>query len=102
MAVDFSILMRIYVRTSYFFTSAAFLPLLSAAAREGHTGTVINISSMSGITRTSQHHFKYNVSKAATIHLSQLLAQEFRRPGVNVRVNNIAPGIFPSEMTGAS
>lgn len=85
----------------YFFTSAAFLPLLAAAAREGHTGTVINVSSMSGITRTSQHHFKYNVSKAAAIHLSQLLAQEFRRPGVKVRVNNIAPGIFPSEMTGA-
>ncbi|KAI0737735.1 NAD-P-binding protein [Daedaleopsis nitida] len=83
----------------YFFTSAAFLPLLSAAAREGHTGTVINVTSMSGITRTSQHHFKYNVSKAATIQLSTLLAQEFRRPGVNIRVNNIAPGIFPSEMT---
>ncbi|KAI0682644.1 NAD(P)-binding protein [Earliella scabrosa] len=83
----------------YFFTAAAFLPLLSAAAREGHTGTVINVTSMSGITRTSQHHFKYNVSKGAAIHLSQLLAQEFRRPGVKVRVNNIAPGIFPSEMT---
>ena len=84
----------------YFFTTAAFLPLLSAAARKGHTGSVINISSMSGITRTSQHHLKYNVSKAATIHLSTLLAQELRRPGVKVRVNSIAPGIFPSEMTG--
>ncbi|KAI0638550.1 NAD-P-binding protein [Trametes polyzona] len=83
----------------YFFTTAAFIPLLSAAQREGHTASVINISSMSGITRTSQHHFKYNVSKAATIHLSTLLAQELRRPGVKVRVNNIAPGIFPSEMT---
>ncbi|KAI0775881.1 NAD(P)-binding protein [Trametes elegans] len=83
----------------YFFTSAAFLPLLSAAARGRHTAVVINTTSMSGITRTSQHHFKYNVSKAAAIHLSTLLAQEFRRPGVKVRVNNIAPGIFPSEMT---
>ncbi|KAH9939232.1 NAD-P-binding protein [Epithele typhae] len=83
----------------YFFTAAAFLPLLNAAARDGHTGAVINISSMSGITRTTQHHFKYNVSKAAAIHLSTLLAQEFRRPGVRVRVNSIAPGIFPSEMT---
>ncbi|KAH9854979.1 NAD-P-binding protein [Lenzites betulinus] len=84
---------------SYFFTTVAFLPLLSAATREGHTGTVINISSMSGITRTSQHHFMYNVSKAATIQLNTLLAQELRRPGVKVRVNSIAPGIFPTEMT---
>ncbi|OJT11373.1 Rhamnolipids biosynthesis 3-oxoacyl-[acyl-carrier-protein] reductase [Trametes pubescens] len=83
----------------YFFTTAAFLPLLSAAGREGHTGSVINISSMSGITRTTQHHFKYNVSKAATIQLNILLAQELRRPGAKVRVNSIAPGIFPSEMT---
>ncbi|KAI4527135.1 NAD(P)-binding protein [Schizophyllum commune Loenen D] len=83
----------------HFFTSAAFIPLLSAATRPGHTGTVINISSMSGITRTSQHHFKYNVSKAADIHLTTLLAQELRRKAVNIRVNSIAPGIFPSEMT---
>ena len=39
------------------------------------------------------------MSNAKTIQLSQLLAQEFRRPGVKIRVNNIAPGIFPSEMT---
>jgi len=85
----------------YFFMTTAFLPLLHATSsgRSQHTGSVINISSMFGITRTSQHHFKYNVSKAATIHLSTLLAQEFRRKAVQVRVNNIAPGIFPSEMT---
>ena len=85
--------------TSHFFTTVAFLPLLSAAARPDHTASVINISSISGITRTSQHHFMYNVSKAASIQLNDLLAQELRRPGVKVRVNSIAPGIFPSEMT---
>lgn len=42
---------------------------------------------MSGITRTSQHHIKYNVSKAASIHLNTLLAQELRQNGVKVRVN---------------
>ena len=86
----------------HFFTTVAFLPLLSAATKRGagHTGNVINISSMSGITRTSQHHIAYNTSKAASIHLNTLLAQEMRRSGVQVRVNSIAPGIFPSEMSG--
>ncbi|KAK7041440.1 hypothetical protein VNI00_009306 [Paramarasmius palmivorus] len=85
----------------HFFTTAALIPLLSATStsRPGYTGSVINISSISGITRTTQHHFKYNVSKAASIHLNTLLAQELRRKGVNIRVNSIAPGIFPSEMT---
>lgn len=85
--------------TGHFFTASAFLPLLAAAARPGHTAGVINTASISGITRTSQHHIKYNASKAASIHLTQLLAQELRRPGINVRVNSISPGIFPSEMT---
>ncbi|KAK0450312.1 uncharacterized protein EV420DRAFT_1621946 [Desarmillaria tabescens] len=85
----------------HFFTATAFLPLLSAASnlRPDHTGNIINISSMSGITATSQYHIQYNVSKSASIQLTRLLAQEFKRPGVNVRVNSIAPGIFPSEMT---
>ncbi len=88
----------------HYFTSAAFLPLLSAASNSPseHTGTVINISSISGITSNSQHQFQYNVSKAASIQLTTLLAQEFRRPGVSVRVNSIAPGVFPSEMTSMS
>jgi len=83
----------------YFFTTVAFLPLLSAANSPGHTGTVINVSSISGIMRSSQKHFMYNVSKSATIQLNQLLAQELSQPGVKVRVNSIAPGLFPSEMT---
>lgn len=53
---------------------------------------------MSGITRTCQHHFNYN-AKATAIHLTSLLAQELRRNAVNVRVNSVAPGYFPSEMT---
>ncbi|KAG2156348.1 hypothetical protein DEU56DRAFT_231454 [Suillus clintonianus] len=87
-----------------FFTTTAFLPLLHASSlgKSQHTGSVINITSVSGITRTTQRHYKYNVSKAAAIHLSTLLAQEFRRKAVQVRVNNIAPGIFPSEMTTGS
>ncbi len=48
----------------------------------------------------TQHHPQYNTSKAALIQLTRHLAQEFKRPGVGVRVNGIAPGLFPSEMTG--
>jgi len=74
---------------SYYFMSSAFLPLLAAAskANPGRSAAIVNISSISGITRTTQHHPAYNVSKAATIHLNTLLAQEFSQPGVKVRVN---------------
>lgn len=87
--------------SGHFFTTAAFIPLLAATPNihSGRTPAVINTTSMSGITRTSQHHFKYNVAKAAAIHLTTLLSQELRRNAVNVRVNSVAPGYFPSEMT---
>ncbi|KAJ4482300.1 hypothetical protein J3R30DRAFT_3699730 [Lentinula aciculospora] len=60
----------------HFFTTAAFIPLLAATftVHPGRTAAVINNTSMSGITRTTQHHFKYNVSKGAAIHLTTLLA----------------------------
>lgn len=60
-------------------------------------GNIINISSMSGITPTSQNgQFNYNAGKAATISLSKMLATEFARRGLGVRVNCICPGYFPS------
>lgn len=47
--------------------------------------------------RNSQGHFSYNAAKGATVHLSKLMSSEFER--CDVRVNSIAPGYFPSEMT---
>ena len=84
-----------------FFTTTAFLPLLQKASEHQHaySGTVINITSISGLTKTAQHHFGYNASKGAAIHLSKLLASEIASNGLKIRVNNIAPGVFPSEMT---
>ncbi|WPG98644.1 Hypothetical protein R9X50_00143700 [Acrodontium crateriforme] len=87
---------------SYYFTSAAFLPLLCAAREHGfpEAGSILNISSISGITKESQNgQFSYNASKAATISLTEQLAVDFKRPGLEVRVNTLAPGYFPSEMT---
>lgn len=84
-----------------FFVTAAFLPLLSKSA-ELHphwSGTVINISSISGRVKSAQHHFSYNASKAAAAHLNRMLAAEIAENGHKIRVNSIAPGVFPSEMT---
>jgi len=87
---------------SVYFTSIAMLPLLCAARDHGYgeAGNIINISSISGITKESQWgQFSYNASKAATISLTDQLAVELKNPGLEVRVNHIAPGYFPSEMT---
>lgn len=104
---------------SYYFTSVAFLPLLCAARDHGYpeAGNIIvriinsttsvrsdsfadinetrfqNVSSISGITKESQNgQFSYNASKAATISLTEQLAVDFKRPGLEVRVNTLAPG----------
>jgi NAD(P)-dependent dehydrogenase (short-subunit alcohol dehydrogenase family) len=85
---------------SYFFTSFAFLPLLAAAKTVGgypEPGNIINLASMSGITKTSQRgQFNYNAGKAATISLSHQLATEFARRNLGIRVNVVCPGYFPS------
>ncbi|KAL9609908.1 MAG: hypothetical protein Q9167_005353 [Letrouitia subvulpina] len=98
--------------TSVYFTTVAFLPLLQASQSSPSSShplqshhpqrspSVIVISSMSGIMRDSQGHFAYNAAKGATIHLSKLMSAEFEK--ANVRVNSIAPGYFPSEMTAKS
>ena len=47
--------------------------------------------------RQSQGHFAYNAAKGATVHLAKLMSSEFEK--ASIRVNSIAPGYFPSEMT---
>lgn len=87
-----------------FFMTTAFLPLLAKGTDDepNWSSTVINISSISGLVKMSQHHFPYNASKAAAIHLTKMLAHEIASSKIKVRVNNIAPGVFPSEMTAQS
>ncbi|KAK0755592.1 hypothetical protein N5P37_011834 [Trichoderma harzianum] len=87
--------------TAVYFTTAALLPLLqkSTETHPGWSATVINISSISGLVKSSQNHFSYNTSKGATEHLTRMMAADFAAAGLKIRVNSIAPGIFPSEMT---
>lgn len=91
---------RTNVSQLYFMTTA-FLPLLQKGSEQkrGWSSTVINITSISGIVKVSQHHFAYNASKAAALHLTKMLAHEVMTSNLRIRVNNIAPGVFPSEMT---
>ncbi|KAJ4357799.1 uncharacterized protein N0V89_002375 [Didymosphaeria variabile] len=85
--------------TSVYFSVVALLPLLQAGTEtHGHlAASVIVISSMSGIMRHAQGHFSYNAAKGATVHLTKLMSAEFQK--ARIRVNSIAPGYFPSEMT---
>ncbi|KAI9671822.1 MAG: hypothetical protein M1831_003350 [Alyxoria varia] len=88
--------------TSVYFTTVAFLPLLQSASQSNsqYTASVITISSMSGLIRGSQGHFSYNAAKGATIQLTRLMSSEFLKAGI--RINSIAPGYFPSELTAQS
>lgn len=88
--------------TSVYFTTVAFLPLLQAGITpkgplNRFASSVIVTSSMSGLMRHAQGHFAYNAAKGATVHLTKLMSAEFQRAWI--RVNSIAPGYFPSEMT---
>lgn len=62
------------------------------------SGSIVNIASMMGLVGIGRiPQAAYNTSKAAVINLTREVAAQWARRGV--RVNAIAPGWFPSEMT---
>ncbi|KAI1129781.1 hypothetical protein F5Y10DRAFT_145452 [Nemania abortiva] len=88
--------------TSPYLVTAAFLPLLANAASSPaqQAGTVINNASLSGLLRmTQRQQYSYNVTKAAAIHLTRQMAFDLSHENIKVRVNGLALGYFPSEMT---
>lgn len=83
-----------------FFVGAAFLPLLAEGRvnTPGYSPSIINITSISGVMKGgSMGQFAYATSKAAAIHLTRIMASSFAE--AKIRVNSIAPGVFPSQMT---
>jgi len=83
-----------------YFMSAHFLPLLAKGNEtiKGYSSSIINITSISGIMKTpSSGQFAYAASKAAAIQVTRNLGNTLIN--TKVRVNSIAPGVFPSEMT---
>lgn len=94
--------MRTNVAAQYYM-SLAFLPLLAkgGSKTEGYSSQIVNVSSISGALKGSSCGQPiYATSKAAYTHLSRMLATTFQK--IPVRVNVIAPGLFPSEMTAGS
>ena len=65
--------------------------------RDGKGGSIINISSVAGINGLANFPSAYQATKAAVIHLTHNLGCSWADRGV--RVNAIAPGWFPSDMT---
>ena len=74
--------------------------MAQAAARVMQPGSsIVNISSVLGLTTAALPQAAYSASKAGVIGLTRDLAQQWTgRKGI--RVNAIAPGYFPTEMTG--
>ena len=86
---------------AHYFMTTGFLPILLRGNEQDHgwSSTVINISSTSGMINSSENHFPAGTCKAGTIQLTKVLAMEMAKAGLKVRINSIAPGIFPSEIT---
>ncbi|KAJ8072737.1 hypothetical protein PM082_016296 [Marasmius tenuissimus] len=84
-----------------FFVTTKFLKLLEKGAKcrgERETSVVINIGSACSMSKLSLDMIPYGSLKAGLDHLTTILATEFARNELPVRVNGISPGLFPSEM----
>jgi NAD(P)-dependent dehydrogenase (short-subunit alcohol dehydrogenase family) len=64
---------------------------------DGKGGSIINIASVAGLSGIGNFPSSYQATKAAVINLTRNLAASWADRGV--RVNALAPGWFPSEMT---
>jgi NAD(P)-dependent dehydrogenase (short-subunit alcohol dehydrogenase family) len=66
--------------------------------RAAPAASVINVASMFGVVASDSPMAAYNATKAALINLTRHLAAVWGADGV--RVNALAPGFFPTELTG--
>jgi NAD(P)-dependent dehydrogenase (short-subunit alcohol dehydrogenase family) len=88
---DFKRVIDINLNGSYWMAQAC-----GRAMKDG--GSIVNIGSVLGLTTAGLPQAAYSASKAAIIGLTRDLAQQWTgRKGI--RVNALAPGFFPSEMT---
>lgn len=88
--------------TGVFHTAMAFLPLLDAGNKKANVAQdsqILVTSSVAGFSRFLAASFAYSTSKAAVNHLCKMLSTTFAQQNFRIRVNVVAPGFYPSEMT---
>jgi gluconate 5-dehydrogenase len=93
----FDQVMRVNVRGTFLMSQAAGRRMIEGGAG----GTIINISSVAGIVGGHPDFMQtvgYNSSKGAIISMTRDLATSWARH--NITVNAIAPGWFPTRMSG--
>jgi NAD(P)-dependent dehydrogenase (short-subunit alcohol dehydrogenase family) len=72
--------------------------LASALLQAAPAASVINVASMYGIVASRGPMAAYNATKGALVNFTRHLAAQWGERGV--RVNALAPGYFPTELTG--
>lgn len=75
------------------------LPALRAAGTAEDPARVINIASIDGLRVPIWESYPYSATKAGLIHMTRHLGKFLA--GEHISVNAIAPGLFPSKMTGS-
>jgi NAD(P)-dependent dehydrogenase (short-subunit alcohol dehydrogenase family) len=84
---------RVNVLGTWYACQAAAVRMLA----DGRGGSIVNVASIAGLSGVRQFPPAYQASKAAVINLTRSLACSWGDSGV--RVNALAPGWFPTEMT---
>ncbi len=74
------------------------LPLLKKAASPEDPARVINMGSIDALHVPHLQTYSYAASKAALHHLTEVIAKELAAD--QILVNAVAPGFFPTRMTG--
>ncbi|KAF2104688.1 NAD(P)-binding protein [Rhizodiscina lignyota] len=103
---DWDNCLRINV-TSVFYNVMAFLDLLDEGNKRALyyggdvKSQVIVTSSVAAYMKARGSGFAYRASKAGVTHMVQTLVTVFGEYGLNIRLNTIAPGLFPSGMAAA-
>ena len=91
--------------TGVYFTAIAFLHLLHNGNQKfpkkpGYSSQIVVTSSIAGYSKRIQSSVAYSASKAAATHLARNLSTYF--VNLQIRVNVIVPGLYPSELTGST